>query len=442
MHAYLGVDWGTYSSKWCYQDSNGRVIVGGMWDSRVWRIGDSLGMFSQSRRYSGENGVAALKRKLIHDPGQAFWEGERSDIKASLGEAVVFSLATLLLDAIAKVGSSGIDIGRSERVRVRFSHPNWITPEAVAALQSYRDAAVIALSVLKFGLAGAEVETDSFAVPLATVKELISTRRAHAATLEKFPREYDYKAYRKCAIGLDDGIEWEFVFESAAAGFPYIAEMEPDLFEGDISPNEAKFRKVLVIDIGAGSTDAGYMLRTIRLDARTLKPNEPILIWMPAAAALDMAGTWLTDQIHADWHQQGRKGTRTEAEDYKTSGVTDWYSKPYVKKWCDDIASHVAHYIEGVHDAMRLPHKPFLELVVTGGSSAVTPVKACLVDRVKDALLTRGIGAGVVDGTTVIQPYLAALKQGGYSDTQMAQLAVSLGASHPRMVDLTHYDSL
>jgi hypothetical protein len=42
----------------------------------------------------------------------------------------------------------------------------------------------------------------------------------------------------------------------------------------------------------------------------------------------------------------------------------------------------------------------------------------------------------------VIQPNLAALKQGGYSDTQMAQLAVSLGASHPRMVDLTHYDSL
>jgi len=72
---------------------------------------------------------------------------------------------------------------------------------------------------------------------------------------------------------------------------------------------------------------------------------------------------------------------------------------------------------------MRLPHKPFLELVVTGGSSAVTPVKDCLLDGVldgvKDVLLTGGIGAGIVDGTTVIQSYLAALKQGGYSETQI-----------------------
>jgi hypothetical protein len=98
--------------------------------------------------------------------------------------------------------------------------------------------------------------------------------------------------------------------------------------------------------------------------------------------------------------------------------------------------------MSGVRDSMRLPHKPFLEVVVTGGSSAVTPVKKSLLDGVKDALLKREIGAGVVDGTEVIKPYLATFAQGGYSETQMAQLAVSLGASHPRMVDLTHYDSL
>lgn len=441
MDAYLGVDWGTHSSKWCYQDSNGTVVIGGIWDSRVWRTGDSLAMFPLSRRYSGDHGVAALKRKLIHDPGQAFWTGERSDIQATLGEAVVFSLATLLLDAAAKLRASGIELSKAEKLKVRFSHPNWITREAVPALQCYRDAAVMALTVTKSGLADA-VENDGLLVPLVTLKRLIGERRPHALKLETFPREYEYKAYRKCATGVDDGVGWEFVFESAAAGFPFIAEMEPDLFAGDTSSTDAKFRKVLVIDIGAGSTDAGYMLRTIRLDPRTHQPIEPILIWMPAAAALDMAGTWLTDQIHADWYQQGRNATRTEAEDYKTSGVTDWYSKPYVTKWCEDIASHVAHYVSQVRDTTRLPHKPFLELVVTGGSSAVTPVKACLLDGVKNALLRREIGAGVVDGTQVIQPYLAAFAQGGYSDTQMAQLAVSLGASHPRMVDLTHYDSL
>lgn len=442
MDAYIGVDWGTHSSKWCYQDSSGRVVVGGIWDSRVWRIGDSLAMFPLSRRYFGDHGVNALKRKLIHDPGQAFWSGERSDIRATLGEAVVFSLATLLLDAVARLKASGIDISKAERLKIRFSHPNWITPEAVAALQSYRDAAVIALTVTKSGVTNAVSENDGFSVPLAALKTLIGERKQHVAKLEGFPREYEYKAYRRCSTGEDDGVGWEFVFESAAAGFPYIVEREPDLFAGDTSSGEAKFRKLLVVDIGAGSTDAGYMLRTIRLDPRTHQPSEPILIWMPAAAALDMAGTWLTDQIHADWHQQGRKATRTEAEDYKTSGVTDWYSKPYVTKWCSDIANHVAHYMSAVQDTVRLPHKPFLEVVVTGGSSAVTPVKAGLLDGVKDALSKRGIGAGVVDGTEVIRPYLSAFAQGGYSDTQMAQLAVSLGASHPRMVDLTHYDSL
>lgn len=442
MDAYIGVDWGTHSSKWCYQESSGKVVVGEIWDSRVWRIGDCLAMFPSSRRYFGDHGVNALKRKLIHDPGQAFWTGERSDIGASLGEAVVFSLATLLLDAVAKLKSSGINVANADTLKVRFSHPNWITPEAVAALQCYRDAAVIALSVTKSGLTGALSERDGRSVPLASLRELIGRRQDHAGRLEMFPSEYEYRAYRRCANGIDEGVGWEFVFESAAAGFPYIAEMEPDLFDGDITSDHAKFRKILVVDIGAGSTDAGYMLRTIRLDPQSKQPSEPILIWLPAAAALDMAGTWLTDQIHADWHQQGRKATRTEAEDYKTSGVTDWYSKPYVAKWCTDIATHVSHYMSGVRDSMRLPHMPFLEIVVTGGSSAVNPVKQSLLDGVRAALAKREIGAGVVDGTEIIKPYLAAFASGGYSETQMAQLAVSLGASHPRMVDLTHYDTL
>lgn len=197
MDAYLGVDWGTHSSKWCYQDSSGRVVVGEIWDSQVWRIKDSLAMFPLSRRYSGEHGVAALKRKLIRDPGQAFWSGERSDIEATLGEAVVFSLATLLLDAVTKLRLGGIEIGKAEHLTVRFSHPNWITPEAVAALQCYRDAAVVALSVPKSGLVGAVLE-NGFYAPLSTLRSLIDERRPHAAKLARFPREYEYKAYQKC----------------------------------------------------------------------------------------------------------------------------------------------------------------------------------------------------------------------------------------------------
>lgn len=131
-----------------------------------------------------------------------------------------------------------------------------------------------------------------------------------------------------------------------------------------------------------------------------------------------------------------------EAEDYKVSGATDWHDTSYVSRWCDEIVKHVSSYTYDVRDNIRLPHMPYLELVVTGGSSAVEPIRAKLVKGVQDALLRRGIGRGVVEGTHTIQLDLDAFSGGGYSDTQRAQLAVCLGASDPRMVKLTHYDSL
>jgi hypothetical protein len=446
MDGYLGVDWGTHSSKWCYQDSGGRIEVGEIWDSRVWRLGDCLAMFPLSRRFSGDHGgVSGLKGKLIRDPGQPFWTGERSDIEATLGEAVVFSLATLLLDATTRLEAKGINAHVLEKLKIRFSHPHWTTPEKITALQAYRDAAVVALATLGSSSKGAfRSDEAGIQASLSDLRTLIDSRKAQATKLEKFPRVYEYKAYRRCASGTNDGIDWEFVFESAAAGFPYIAQAEPDLFSGDTpdSLGEGKFRKILVVDIGAGSTDAGYMLRTIRPDPSTKKPIEPMLIWFPAAVASEMAGNWLTDQIYDHWNQEGRRGTRLEAEDYKTSGTTEWYGRPYVVRWSEEIAKHVSRYMQDVRDTIRLPHKPYLELVITGGSSAVAPVKTALVEHVKEALLRREIGMGVVEGTNVIQPSFGAVLGGGYSDTQQAQLAVCLGASDPRMVKLTHYDSL
>src|SRR5437764_11590414 len=123
MDGYLGVDWGTHSSKWCYQDSRGRIDVGEIWDSRVWRLGDCLAMFPLRHRFSGDHcGVSGLKGKLIRDPGQAVWTGERSDIGATLGEAVVFSLTTLLSDATTKLVVKGIKLQELEKLTIRFSH--------------------------------------------------------------------------------------------------------------------------------------------------------------------------------------------------------------------------------------------------------------------------------------------------------------------------------
>src|SRR5262249_22478981 len=93
--AFLGIDWGTHSSKWCYQDAAGKRVVGRIWDSRVWRHEDQLSIFPLRARFQAGQGEAALKRKLINDPDQPFWEGQRRRLGVSLGESVVFSLMSL-----------------------------------------------------------------------------------------------------------------------------------------------------------------------------------------------------------------------------------------------------------------------------------------------------------------------------------------------------------
>jgi hypothetical protein len=43
------------------------------------------------QKFQGQDREIALKRKLIQDPDQSFWEGPRPKLGVTLGEAVVFS---------------------------------------------------------------------------------------------------------------------------------------------------------------------------------------------------------------------------------------------------------------------------------------------------------------------------------------------------------------
>ncbi len=439
--AYIGVDWGTHSSKWCYQDSRNRKLVGQIWDSTVWRVGESLAMHPIGLRYKGDRGEGQLKRKLIRDPDQPFWEGERRKLGATLGEAIVFSLYSLLSDAQKTLKSSGVSLDDMGPVSVRFSHPNWVTPDTVTALQCYRDAAVVALSALH-ETPEETTSKGSLQITAGGLKDLVARHGARISSLGVLPPLYDHNKYQECLKGSVENIRWEFVFESCAAGFPYLIQAEPEVF----NPEELKYaehawvRKILVVDIGAGSTDSGYMLRTIQRDSRTYRPVRPLLIWLPAAPAFERAGNWLTDRILEDWIKEGRPArTFAEAEDYKTSGVTAWYTKAYVDEWCCSIAERVAEYMRTVPDMIRLPKEPHLQIVVTGGSSAVQPIKRHLIDGVKQALKERGIGTQLSGRTSLIDPPTSDLLGRGYTDVQAAQLAVSLGASHPRMTELKHY---
>lgn len=96
-------------------------------------------------------------------------------------------------------------------------------------------------------------------------------------------------------------------------------------------------------------------------------------------------------------------------------------------------------YISAVPDNTRLPKPPSLEVVITGGSSAVEPVKGHILDGVKKALKEKGVGTSLSEKTRPLSPVTAELLGKGYTDIQCAQLAVSLGAAHPMMTELKHY---
>ena len=430
---YLGIDWGTQSSKWALQTESGNTVIGPIWDSSVSRIGEKLFMSTMDERFNDPSKEIALKRKLIQDPDQSFWEGTRPKLGVTLGEAVVFSILTLLLDAHRNQATKGRNIV-SQDLTIRFSHPNWITADNVRALGCFRDAAVAAMRIFLAGIKYVQ-NSRSIMVKLADLREAVQFHRSVAGNPPMFPTDYSHDEYLKGSRGSIGSTMWELVFESCAAGFPYLLQGDRQTFDGDLRkfPANKRIRKILVVDVGAGSTDAGYMVRTVRpRDAKGLM--KPLLIWVPAADALEIAGRWLTDKILNDFKQQGRRDTAVEAEEYKINN-RNWYSKPYVREWTTLIGDHVKEYASGIRDDICLPNKPELEVILTGGSSVVAPLKEIVLQDVKTALKHRGLGVSA-KLMGLVQPETHGRS---YREVEVAQLAVSLGASDPRLAELKAY---
>lgn len=440
MSGFLGLDWGTHSSKWAFQQPGLNPFVGPIWDSAVSLNGTDLTMHTLDQRNQDPTREVALKRKLIQDPDQPFWEGPRPKLGVTLGESVVFSIFCLLLDADRNLRARGKSFKDKGSV-IRFSHPNWISSENVRALGCFRDAAIVALSAfIKYD--GKNEDSRRITVPTQIFKETVDRHKAFADDLPRFTNKYSHGDYMRCTRGNMEGIEWEFVFESCAAGFPYIYDADPETYETPLRkyPANRQVKKILVVDVGAGSTDAGYLVRTIRTkDVDKQGIMRPLLIWLPAADALELAGRWLTDKIQKDLAQQGRRVTADEAEELKLAPSGTWQSKPYVKEWTDRIAAHIGEYAKSIHDDVCLPNKPALEVVITGGSSAVNSMRIEVVDQVKAALMGRGIPIG--ESTKLLESQAFGLEGNQYDSVRIAQLAVSLGASHPYLSELKAYPS-
>lgn len=437
MALYLGVDWGTHSSKWASRSDTDTPVIGDIWDSSVCRINDRLHMFTLDERLQDFNRETALKRKLIQDPDQPFWEGTRQKLGVTLGDAVVVSILMLLFDAKKTLLSRGKVLGQDGSV-IRFSHPNWISEDNVRALQCFRDAAVVATSIFLAGIKH-QFGVREISVAADDLRGAVSQHRPMHSELPTFPRRYGYREYAACSRGTFDGTTWELIFESCAAGFPYLVEGERETFEEELRtfPASQRIRKILVVDVGAGSTDAGYMVRTIRpRDSKGIM--KPLLIWVPAMNAVEVAGQRLTDESFADIRQQRPLLTRVEAEDFKITNK-NWYDKPYARNWRTVICDHVGEYVRGIRDDICLLNKPELEVVLTGGSSVVVPLRAELLGRVKSALRDRGLGPGFSEATRSIDVASSQPLGRSYREVEVAQLAVSLGASDPLLAELKAY---
>jgi hypothetical protein len=77
--------------------------------------------------------------------------------------------------------------------------------------------------------------------------------------------------------------------------------------------------------------------------------------------------------------------------------------------------------------------------VVTGGSSAVEPVKHAIRESVVKALKGRKFPPALCDKTELLQVAAGPLGGHRYRQAQVAQLAVALGASSPRLSELKYY---
>lgn len=180
-------------------------------------------------------------------------------------------------------------------------------------------------------------------------------------------------------------MKWRLAAESCAAGFPKLERLLVD-------PEEAKktedhWVKLLVVDVGAGSTDVGYLVSSRNRDGQLY------FNYLTPAPTLNWAGEKLTEMVRDYYRNRGRAIGPEEAEILKVNAPDEWKNEEFVKQWSKRIACHAADYIVSVPDTARLPEPsiPGLRIVLTGGSGVIRDLglDAEVERAVKQALLNR-----------------------------------------------------
>lgn len=417
---YLGIDWGSHSSKWAGWFAGDAKFVSKMpvYSSNLARTGDSLTFSPDANTLDEDSLITSVKTRLIQDPlGQDFWGADRLDTGTSLGEAVAFSLCCLLNDALShikdSVGECPIDIG--------FSFPNWLVERTRAgktAVKHFRQA--VELTVNLFGYVPYnKLPYPQRSFPIIRWKKLVceALARVREEGGDGKTLSIDNMTQRVFSLPAYD-VEWSFLVESGAAGLPYLRAMRMDI---ELVPGAPGLVKFLVIDVGAGSTDVGYMLRV-----RNRETERENFYYFRPASSFPEAGNVLTQGLKKYYGARNDPITDREAEARKLQDPS-WASLQFVDSWRRRIREHVREYVEGIPDRRWLPMPLPLNIVVTGGSGLVPGLADSVKQGVLEALKRLRINQSTRRQVVLSRSDILSLSF--QTEAEYAQRAVCIGAS-------------
>jgi hypothetical protein len=418
--AIMGIDWGTHSSKWSWSwiESDLPKAAEGRFNilrSEVCLDDEGKLFLSSDAPLPEHKPVRGIKGKLIKNPDAAFWEGPQKKIKMTLGELVTFSLWYFLgesyLDLLNTVGT------QPSATEIRFSLPNWVDiDEGAVGRACYEQAAKIACHIFA-------VDREAWSRNARATREEWRSRVNESLTILGISDDSeidDNPQGFRMMLGKDypsgGGVSFRFVSESSAAGLAGIRRSE--MSGGGL--------KLLVIDVGAGSTDVGYVIRAIPPKEERVKET---LCQLPPANTCQTAGEALTNRIVEIYRSRGKNITFDEAETIKTTGAdTDWLTHSAVDEWIRSIADHVRAYVLAIPDLCWLPYAPGLQVLITGGSGIVPGLREKIISAVTQALRERRVSGDVINETKSVN-----LMLNGPGAKEANRLAVVLGAADPNL---------
>lgn len=426
--ASIGIDWGTHSSKWTWvwsESDSSRVLQGPykILRSEVCLEESTKRIFLDVEAPRADSVfISSVKGKLIQNPDQSFWAGRLRRIKLTLGELVSFSLWFLLGEAYQNLCST-IE-KQPEEIGVRFSLPNWVDiAEGAVGRACYEQAAKVACHMFA-GDREAWSRTphllrDQWQEDIQRVLQELSI--SDDSEIDTDRGGFRSMIQRDSNVG--EGVRFRFVAESSAAGLAALRVTEED---------ESKYlRKILVVDVGAGSTDIGYVIRSI---PRKDSGSHEALCQFPPANTCQIAGNDLTRRIVGIYRSRGEDIGFDEAESRKIVGEgKEWLTHPAVTDWVRSIAEHVQRYVSDVPDRYWLRMAPGLQVLITGGSGIVDGLRDAILSTTKEGLKRCGVSTDVIDLTSPMT-----LELDGPAARDANRLAVALGASSEDLPRLTY----